>query len=183
MSDLILETPRLLLRTSNEDMTAATLDFYRRNAEEFEHIEPISHPDFYTEDFHRRLLRTERELIQKRSMFRVWIFLRSFPSIPIGTVSVHNIRYGDFSDGEIGYKIDSAFRRQGFAREAISKVMELMTSPEYGLHRIDAMVLPSNEPSIRLLESLGFVREGLLRHNVRIHGEWKSHYLYSYLNE
>ena len=130
MSDRILETPRLLLRTSNEDMTAATLDFYRRNAEEFEHIEPISHPDFYTEDFHRRLLRTERELIQKRSMFRVWIFLRSFPSIPIGTVSVHNIRYGDFSDGEIGYKIDPAFRRQGFAREAISEVMELMTSPE-----------------------------------------------------
>ena len=42
MSDRILETPRLLLRTSNEDMTAATLDFYRRNAEEFEHIEPIS---------------------------------------------------------------------------------------------------------------------------------------------
>ena len=53
---------------------------------------------------------------------------------------------------------------------------------DLGLHRITACVMPGNTPSIRLLESLYFKCEGLLRQNARIQGEWADHYLYSLIH-
>lgn len=38
-----------------------------------------------------------------------------------------------------------------------------------------------NEPSIRLLERIGFVREGLLREYYLIEGEPRDHYTYALL--
>ena len=49
------------------------------------------------------------------------------------------------------------------------------------LHRLQAASVPTNTRSIALLEKCGFVREGLMRAYVKIHGEWQDHYLYSLL--
>lgn len=43
-----------------------------------------------------------------------------------------------------------------------------------GLHRIEAGVLPGNDPSVRVLEKLGFVEEGLLRDYLYLKGEYRS---------
>lgn len=39
----------------------------------------------------------------------------------IGTVCLHDIRFAAYSCTEIGYKFDAAFRRMGYASEAIKK--------------------------------------------------------------
>ena len=46
--------------------------------------------------------------------------------------------------------------------EALNVIITLGFN-EMGLHRIDAVVLPANIASIRLLDKLGFLNEGLLR--------------------
>ncbi len=50
---------------------------------------------------------------------------------------------------------------------------------ELRLHRIMANYQPRNERSGRLLERLGFVREGLAHQYLFIDGEWKDHVLTS----
>ena len=49
------------------------------------------------------------------------------------------------------------------------------------LHRLEAACLPSNTASMRLLERVGFKREGLARQYLRINGDWCDHVLYALL--
>jgi ribosomal-protein-alanine N-acetyltransferase len=64
--------------------------------------------------------------------------------------------------GSIGYELARPFWRQGIMSEALTAILTLGFG-EMGLNRIDAVVLPENLASIRLLEKLGFCNEGLLR--------------------
>lgn len=63
---------------------------------------------------------------------------------------------------EIGFILRRDHWGQGFMSEAVSKLLQFAFS-ELALHRIEADVDPRNAPSIRLLERLGFQREGYLR--------------------
>jgi ribosomal-protein-alanine N-acetyltransferase len=62
----------------------------------------------------------------------------------------------------IGYELAHPFWRQGIMTEALSAIIDLGFK-EMGLNRIDAVVMPENVASIKLLEKLGFCNEGLLR--------------------
>src|SRR5688572_24252530 len=72
--------------------------------------------------------------------------------------------------GEIGYSLRSDRQGQGVAAEALRAVLAFAFD-ELGLARIEADADPRNGPSCRLLERLGFVREGLLRERWRVNGE------------
>jgi len=50
------------------------------------------------------------------------------------------------------------------------------------LHRLEAACLPHNEASMRLLESVGFEREGYARAYLRIAGRWQDHVLFALLD-
>jgi ribosomal-protein-alanine N-acetyltransferase len=49
------------------------------------------------------------------------------------------------------------------------------------LHRIEALIEPPNLPSQRLVEKLGFTREGLLRDYEFTRGKFDNLYIYSLL--
>ena len=57
-----------------------------------------------------------------------------------------------------------------------------MPSARLRLHRLEASCLPHNQPSIRLLEGVGFYREGFARAYLRIDGAWRDHVLYALLD-
>lgn len=63
---------------------------------------------------------------------------------------------------EIGYTIDRAYQRQGYAQEAIRALLELLQD-ELRLELVTAGILPENTASEGLLKKLGFQREGLRR--------------------
>jgi ribosomal-protein-alanine N-acetyltransferase len=46
------------------------------------------------------------------------------------------------------------------------------------LNRVEAACLPHNAASIRLLEKVGFTREGYARKYLCIEGRWQDHILY-----
>ena len=51
------------------------------------------------------------------------------------------------------------------------------------LHRLEAACIPTNQASIRLLESTGFTREGYAREYLCINGVWQDHLLYARISE
>jgi ribosomal-protein-alanine N-acetyltransferase len=52
-----------------------------------------------------------------------------------------------------------------------------------GLHRVFALVDPDNGASVRLLERLGFRREGQMRKDSLIRGTWRDSLIYAMLAE
>jgi ribosomal-protein-alanine N-acetyltransferase len=64
--------------------------------------------------------------------------------------------------GEIGYLLRPAARGQGAMTRAV-RLAVAWGFDDLGLVRVQAFVSPDNERSMRLLERLGFAREGLLR--------------------
>jgi [ribosomal protein S5]-alanine N-acetyltransferase len=71
---------------------------------------------------------------------------------------------------EIGFALRQARWRQGLGTEAVTTALDFAFDG-LGLHRIEADVDPRNERSLRLLERLGFRREGHLRERYFMNGE------------
>lgn len=71
---------------------------------------------------------------------------------------------------EIGYGLARQYWGRGYAHEAIKALVQHAFN-DLNLRRLEADVHPDNLPSLRLLERLGFVREGYLRERWEIEGE------------
>jgi RimJ/RimL family protein N-acetyltransferase len=97
--------------------------------------------------------------------WRAWFITLTGDDRAIGWVSTGEKRQGGVS--EIGYILSPAVQGQGIAREALSAVIDRLFAE--GKRRVFADTDPENAASNRLLETLGFRREGLLR------AEWETH--------
>lgn len=100
----------------------------------------------------------------------------------VGGVTIGNIRYGVSQSAQIGYWMGERHAGKGFMPDAIAALI----SHAFGsmrLHRIEAACIPGNKRSIRVLEKVGFTREGLLRSYLRINGVWQDHYIYALIAE
>ena len=83
---------------------------------------------------------------------------------------------------ELGYALARAHHGNGYAREAVAGALTFGFGP-MDLHRVGADTEPRNARSIRLLERLGFRREGLQRQSYFHMGEWQDAALYGLLVE
>jgi ribosomal-protein-alanine N-acetyltransferase len=175
------ETDRLILRILKPDAAGSVLDFYLRDQAYFEQFEPDRLPQFYTMNFQRGMLRYEYNAAVKLSSVRFYAARKTEPNVLIGTVCFHNIQRAVYASCEIGYKFSSAYQHQGYASEAIEKVLEIIFC-DLKLHRVMAMALPDNTPSTRLLERLGFTCEGISREHLLLHGVWRDHAQYCLLD-
>ncbi|WP_199580114.1 GNAT family N-acetyltransferase [Blastococcus sp. TBT05-19] len=99
-----------------------------------------------------------------------------------GQVTVDNIVRGALRTGYLGYWIDRSVAGRGIASLAVALVCDHAFGP-VGLHRLQADIRPENLPSQRLVERLGFQREGLLRRYLDIDGDWRDHLAYALLAE
>ena len=73
---------------------------------------------------------------------------------------------------------DKRFWGKGLAAEALSMAVDYMIN-EWHIHRISALVLQSNQSSLRVHQKVGYEIEGLLRDSVYKNGNWQSQYLLS----
>ncbi|MCR5054874.1 MAG: GNAT family N-acetyltransferase [Lachnospiraceae bacterium] len=171
------ETERLILAAIDESYADQVCEFYSNNAMDFAKSEPFTE-DFYSVEKHRGILEAEVRLFMNGGMFRYWFMLKDEPNKLIGTASLKNFHRGSFMCCEVGYKMDMQYRRKGYCREALEKILS-EAEKEENMHRIYATALPDNEPSIGLLESLGFKRVGLIEDYAYINGVWRDHYYFS----
>ena len=180
--EMLYETPRLLVKVLHEDAVDKVLEFYADNKEIFEKYELDRVDNFYTKAHQAALLRCEYNLMIRQQSLRFWVFEKENPERIIGTFSFHNIRYSAYRDCELGYKFHQEVWGKGYARESIQRGIELILD-EWKLHRIEAVVRPENQRSKHLLQALGFEKEGVKRQNVKLHGVWCDHEVYSLLND
>ncbi len=176
-----IETTNLILKVENADKSYDVLDFYSYNSDLFDKFEPTRPTNFYTEAFHRASLRAEHNDIINKRFLRYYIYLRSNPQKIIGAINFSSINYGAFMSASIGYKLDKNHHKRGYAYEACVAAIGIMFN-DYGLQRIDARVLPSNVPSIKLLKRLHFTYEGIEYSAVSINGNRENLYRFSLIN-
>ena len=174
------ETDRLILKILKPECALQVLDFYNRDKELFEKYETNRLPDFYTVAHQQRLLRFEYNAAVKQTTIRFYVFLKEDISKIIGTVCLHDICKPYYSSAEIGYKFSSESHHNGYATEAIKCCLD-MAFYDLDLNRITAMVCKGNDPSVRLLERMGFTMEGICREYLCLNGQMKDHFQYSIL--
>ena len=81
---------------------------------------------------------------------------------------------------DIGFTLDPSFQGHGYATEAVAELLRYLFE-DRGKHKVCADCDTRNDASWRLLERLGFQREGELRETYRDSGIWASEYLYGLL--
>ena len=103
-----------------------------------------------------------------RQLFQWGIALAEDDQV-IGTCTLYRLMR-QHRRADIGFALGSAWQGQGYAFEAVSRVIRHAVEA-LDVAKLEADVDPRNQPSLRLLEKLGFEREGLLRGRYRIAGE------------
>jgi RimJ/RimL family protein N-acetyltransferase len=89
----------------------------------------------------------------------------------------------DFPYPEIGFGVPEASARgKGFAKEAVGLLVDYLLSG-YAAERVAAFTDVENVPAQRVLEGLGFQREGVLRNASFRDGRWCDIALYGILRE
>lgn len=99
----------------------------------------------------------------------------------VGNVSIKNINHMMMS-AEIGYGFDEAFHGKGIATRAVELLMNKVFA-ETDLRKIFAYVHDKNIASCRVLEKVGFKKEGLLREHFIINGVPENEVFYGLLRE
>jgi len=97
----------------------------------------------------------------------------------LGAVGLHNL---DLETGRCsaGYWVAAAERRRGVARRALMLLCAYAFA-ELDVKRIELWIEPGNAASLRVAESVGFSREGLLRSFMHIGGRRRDMLMYSLL--
>lgn len=177
LPDLPLETERLELRDYVAQDWAAVHRYNRSEA--FCRYLPIA-PQ--TPDTTKAFL--EQALHQQRQTPRLEYSLAVIDKAlgkPIGGVRI-GIKEGADRVASIGYAFDPEYWGRGCATEAVGRIV-VLGFEHFGLHRVFALCDPENTGSIGVLEKLGMRREGHLRKQMLIRGEWRDSLLYAIIEE
>ncbi len=175
----VLLTERLLLREfSMGDIPAVFAIFSREDV------------NTWTEtDTMRSIEEAETRVKSRMSLFKDqlgirWaITLRDNPKDVIGSCGFFSVRRGT-QTVETGYDLHPDYWSKGLMTEALREMIRFSFGPGsvVPVHRIEALVMPENIASIRVLEKLSFKLEDLRRE----FGFWKGRYqdvcLYALLN-
>jgi len=86
----------------------------------------------------------------------------------------------DYRSARIGYCLDDAAWGQGFATESAGSLLQ-WGFDTLDLNRVQAETDTRNGASSRVLEKLGFVREGMLREDCVVNGEVSDSWVYGLL--
>jgi ribosomal-protein-alanine N-acetyltransferase len=175
-----IHTERLVVALARPGMHGAMARFLERNfAAHLARWSPPVEAGFFTEAFWRdRLALSVEEFHADRAVRLVMRSKEDAAGDIIGTCNYTNIVRGAFHACHLGYQIAHAHEGRGLMTEALRAANAFMFE-SMRLHRIMANYRPENERSARVLERLGFTREGLAREYLFIDGAWRDHVLTS----
>jgi ribosomal-protein-alanine N-acetyltransferase len=143
--------------------------------------EPLWPSDDLTKTgFRRRLRRYARDRKEGRSLS--FLLFRSRTDEILGGLTLSNIRRGVSQTATLGYWMGHRHAGKGHMSAAVAMILPFCFDV-LNLHRVEAACLPTNTPSIRLLEKAGFQREGYARNYLLINGSWQDHLLFACLAE
>ncbi|MCP3979621.1 MAG: GNAT family N-acetyltransferase [bacterium] len=125
------------------------------------------------------LLRQVHDCYARHTLYQWGVTLDGDDRV-IGTCTLASL---DASNGraEVGFALNRSHWGGGLMSEALRLLLDYAFGT-LGLRRIEADIDPRNAASIRLVERLGFVREGLLRERWLVDGKIQDSVLYGLLD-
>jgi len=108
----------------------------------------------------KQILESLRNSFESKRGMR-WGILHKETGDFIGTVGLNNLKV-EGKKAEVGYELHPSYWSRGLTSEAVMAVLRY-SFDDLDLYRIGAVTYPQNTASTRLLEKLGFAKEGLLR--------------------
>jgi ribosomal-protein-alanine N-acetyltransferase len=175
-------TERLQIKVLDKTSADMVLDYYSRNKSFLSQWEPIRNEEFYSIPFHEELLQKYLHQTEQGTSLRLWIFKKDDPGRIIGTIGFNNIVRGAFLSCHLGYSLDKDEINKGYMTEALISGIDMIFN-EFGLHRIEANIMPKNLRSLKVVEKLGFYNEGMAYSYLKINGQWEDHIHMVLLNE
>lgn len=170
----IISTPRVVLRWISEDDIDSLYEiFSNHHVMRYWSSGPL--PDRQAAaDLQREIA----EGNENETMFKWGLALRDSNTI-IGTTTLFNLNL-DNGRAELGYAMSHAHWGKGYMNEALNALVS-HAFEAMDLRRLEADVDPRNAASIRVLEKLGFQREGFLRERWHVNGEIQDAFFYGLL--
>jgi ribosomal-protein-alanine N-acetyltransferase len=155
----IIETPRLLLnRLSADDREPLFAIFSDPKIIEHYDVER-----FKTIDEADRLIAYFDARFDSNTGIR-WAIRDKLSGEFLGTCGFTNWNEFDHS-AVVGYELSKQYWGKGYATEAVGTIINFIFGKTFHfyVHRVEALILPSNKPSEKLVKNLGFSLEGTLR--------------------
>lgn len=174
-----LENDRLILqRFTRRD--ASTLDeAIRESLADLNQWLPWARLDYTSSDTTSFI----RESIQAWKEERAWDYsIRAVddPKRHLGNISFWTVsKLGKIA--EIGYWVRSTETSRGICTEAVDLLLEEAFN-SIGYHKVVLRIAVGNDASDRVAAKLGFTKEGVLREELLIRGNWVDHSLWSLLD-
>ncbi|AZN37103.1 ribosomal protein S5-alanine N-acetyltransferase [Iodobacter ciconiae] len=175
-----LETQRLRLVLAEPAQAALWAGFQQKNRSHLAPWDPQRDEDFFTPFAWQLRLENARLQYQQGSAIH-WVLLDKQQDEMLGQCSFSNIVRGSFMACHLGYSLAASAEGKGLMKEALDAAIGHLFSTQ-DLHRIMANHLPHNLRSAKLLQRLGFEKEGYARSYLKIAGIWQDHILNSLLN-
>lgn len=171
----VLLTERTHIRWAESSDAAKLLRFRVDNRVHLAPWEPLREESHYTLECCSKAIADGREAAR---LDRGYLFVVLSPDEEhmFASFTLSNVVRGPFQACLLGYSIGVGQQGQGLMQEALEAGLAWAFG-ELDLHRVMANYLPRNERSARLLERLGFEREGYARAYLRIAGRWADHVL------
>jgi ribosomal-protein-alanine N-acetyltransferase len=142
--------------------------------------EPVWPADDLTRTSFRYRVRRHAEEMARDEAYSFFVF-RESDDVLLGGLSFGYVRRGVSQSASLGYWMGQPYAGKGYMTRAVRAACAYVFEKQ-GLHRIEASCLPTNEPSRRLLQRVGFRQEGYARSYLNINGEWRDHLLFSLLD-
>jgi ribosomal-protein-alanine N-acetyltransferase len=186
-----ITTARLRLVAGDPGLAPAVCEFQRRNRQHFAPWDPPTADSFYSLEAQSLRVAHGVTAFQNDIAYRYWLIdaaraggarLPSSDVEVIGSLHFSQVSRGAFQSAMLGYALDQAHVGRGLMSEAIVAGLEEMFSSRVNLHRVQAAYRPENARSARVLERLGFDKEGLAPEYLYIDGAWRDHVITSRRN-
>jgi ribosomal-protein-alanine N-acetyltransferase len=176
-----ITTPRAVIRLAEAGDASRLLHYRVQNREHLAPWEPLRDTAYYTLDHCTQTLAESREAVRlDRAYPFLALDLAGRDILAIFTYA--NVVRGAFQACHLGYSIAARRQGQGLMHEVLEAAMP-WAFHQLDMHRVMANYMPRNERSGRLLERLGFEREGYAKRYLQIAGVWEDHVLTSRIRE
>jgi [ribosomal protein S5]-alanine N-acetyltransferase len=140
-------------------------------------------PTWTEDEFTRRSFRNRVSVYSARAEsdegYSFFLFEKATGALA-GGMTLSHVRRGVSQAATLGYWMGQPFAGRGLMKDGLMALLAC-ASGRWGLHRIEAACIPTNEPSRRLLLACGFEAEGFAKAYVKIADRWQDHLLFGRL--
>lgn len=139
----------------------------------------IDMPPLHTlQDAQKYIFNASNLFVKKQKV--VWAIHDKEQKNLVGIIRLYGInKEHHFAD--IGFELNRNYWGKGIISECLQKVLHFLFT-QIQFKRIEAQTFVGNVRSIKLLERLGFLREGRLQQNFLINGQYEDSFMYAKVN-